>query len=367
MSKSSKRGRPRSILPSYRLHKSSGQAVVTIRGKTHYLGPFGSDDSRRKYGEVLAAASSGVAIDPLAKPSQQSTVGDPGPSVAVLCVAFLDFAESYYVKDGQQTDEVDCYRSLIRVLRQTHGLTSISQFGPNHLRAVRDAMIAADWSRGYINRQINRLRHMVKWAVGRDMVEPSVLERLRAVEPLTAGRSQARETRPRGSVPEASIAAVKAKIRSRKAKALIDLQLATAARPGELLQLTTQMIDQSTDVWTVSLTSHKTQHFGKSRILAFGPKAQAVLSPFLRPDAPDEPLFSIKRNTYEQIVRNACDRAGVPRFVPHELRHTGGTHYHDELGFEAARAMLGHARPDMTAHYSNNLRDKAIAAAAVLG
>lgn len=53
MSKSSKRGRPRSILPSYRLHKASGQAVVTIRGKTHYLGVFGSDDSRRKYGEFL--------------------------------------------------------------------------------------------------------------------------------------------------------------------------------------------------------------------------------------------------------------------------------------------------------------------------
>ena len=207
---------------SYRLHKSSGQAVVTIRGKTYYLGGFGSDESLRKYGEALAASAGGVAINPLAKPSSEN---DPGPSIAVLYVAFLDFAESYYVKDGQQTDEVDCYRSLIRILRKTQGATPVAQFGPNHLRAVRDAMIAADWSRGYINRQINRLRHMVKWAVGRDMVEPAVLERLRAVESLAAGRSEARETRPRGSVPEASITAVKAKIRSLKAKALIELQL----------------------------------------------------------------------------------------------------------------------------------------------
>lgn len=366
MSKPSKRGRPQTLLPSYRLHKSSGQAVVTVGGKTHYLGSFGSEESRRRYGELLAAASSGVAIDPLARP-MKSSPADPGPSIAVLCVAYLDDAESYYVKDGRQTDEVDCYRSLIRVLRTTHGSTPVAQFGPNHPRAVREAMITADWCRGYINRQINRLRHMVQWAVGRDMVEPDVLERLRAVESLSAGRSEARETRPRGIVPESSITAVKAKIRSRTAKAQIDLQLATAARPGELLQLTTRMLDRSNDVWTVTRASHKTQHFGKARILAFGPKSPAILKPFLRPDAPNEPLFAIQRNTYEQIIRGACDRAGVPRFVPHELRHTGGTHYHDELGFEAARAMLGHARPDMTAHYTNHLRDKAASAAAVLG
>lgn len=366
MPKTSKRGRPQTLLPSYRLHKGSGQAVVTIRGKTCYLGPFGSDESRRKYGEALAEASGGVAIDPLAKASKPCSV-DPGPSIAVLCVAFVDYAESYYVKDGKQTDEVGCYESLIRILRKTHGLTPLAEFGPNHLRAVRDAMIESDWSRGYINRQVNRLRHMVKWAVGRDMVNPSVLERLRAVESLSAGRTDARETRARGAVPKATITAVKAEIRSKKAKALIDLQLATAARPGELLQLTTSMIDRSKEVWTVALRNHKTRHFGKARILAFGPKAQAILMPFLRLEAPDELLFAIQRSTYAQIVRRACDRAGVARFVPHELRHTGGTHYHDELGFEAARAMLGHARPDMTAHYSNNLREKAAAAAAVLG
>ena len=33
--------------PSYRLHKPSGKAVVTIDGKDHYLGDYGSAETRR--------------------------------------------------------------------------------------------------------------------------------------------------------------------------------------------------------------------------------------------------------------------------------------------------------------------------------
>jgi hypothetical protein len=33
-------------LPSYRRHKASGQAVVALNGKDHYLGPHGSKVSR---------------------------------------------------------------------------------------------------------------------------------------------------------------------------------------------------------------------------------------------------------------------------------------------------------------------------------
>ena len=40
--------------PSYRLHKPSGQAVVTLSGKDHYLGRFGSPESRDAYDRLLA-------------------------------------------------------------------------------------------------------------------------------------------------------------------------------------------------------------------------------------------------------------------------------------------------------------------------
>jgi hypothetical protein len=45
-------------VPKYRKHRASGQAIVTIAGKDHYLGAYGSETSRHQYdrliGEYLA-------------------------------------------------------------------------------------------------------------------------------------------------------------------------------------------------------------------------------------------------------------------------------------------------------------------------
>lgn len=41
-------------IPSYRLHKPSGQARVIVGGKQIYLGPFGSPESQRRYAQLLA-------------------------------------------------------------------------------------------------------------------------------------------------------------------------------------------------------------------------------------------------------------------------------------------------------------------------
>ncbi len=40
--------------PAYRLQKSRNCAVVTIDGKDHYLGPYGSAESHEKYARLIA-------------------------------------------------------------------------------------------------------------------------------------------------------------------------------------------------------------------------------------------------------------------------------------------------------------------------
>ncbi len=40
--------------PSLRHHRPSGRAVVTLDGKDHYLGKFGSTESRESYHRLLA-------------------------------------------------------------------------------------------------------------------------------------------------------------------------------------------------------------------------------------------------------------------------------------------------------------------------
>ncbi len=44
-----KRGAP----PTYRLYKRTGQAVVTLDGIDHYLGPFGTRESTQKYNRLV--------------------------------------------------------------------------------------------------------------------------------------------------------------------------------------------------------------------------------------------------------------------------------------------------------------------------
>jgi len=41
-------------LPKYRLHRHSGQAVLTLHGKDHYVGAHGRDASRAEYDRVFA-------------------------------------------------------------------------------------------------------------------------------------------------------------------------------------------------------------------------------------------------------------------------------------------------------------------------
>ena len=48
---------PRKSVPSYRLHKPSGQARTIIDGRHVYLGKYNSSESRQRYALLLAEMS----------------------------------------------------------------------------------------------------------------------------------------------------------------------------------------------------------------------------------------------------------------------------------------------------------------------
>ena len=47
----------KSSVPSYRLHKASGQARTIVNGRHIYLGKYGSPESRQQYARILAEAA----------------------------------------------------------------------------------------------------------------------------------------------------------------------------------------------------------------------------------------------------------------------------------------------------------------------
>ncbi len=79
--------------PSYRLQKARGCAVVTIEGKNHYLGRYGSPESREKYGRLIAEWSHRTALSPI---RPLPTVDAADLSVNELILRYLDHAELYY-------------------------------------------------------------------------------------------------------------------------------------------------------------------------------------------------------------------------------------------------------------------------------
>lgn len=374
--------RQKNAVPSYLLHQRSGQARVRIAGREFFLGPFGSEESRIKYGELIARHNSGLPVaDPLAKNSADCRK-DSGPSIAEICLAFWKHAQKHYKKNGKATSEISCFESCIRILRQTYGLTPANEFGPLALKAIRAQMVTGDpnakdkngepcprkpWARKTVNRMVGRIRHVFKFAIANEMISESVLVRLRTVEPLLKGRDHgAKDYKKRHAVDQANIDAVRSRVRP-LVRDLIDLQLATGARSGELLKLTTRMIDRSKETWVASIADHKASHHDQARSIPFGPKARNVLERYLRPESPDEVLLDITRAAYCRSITRACELAKIDRWTPHFLRHTFITLARETCGRDAAQAMAGHSSAATTEEYSWQMIKLASETAAAIG
>jgi hypothetical protein len=193
--------RKRSSLPAYLLHKPTGQARCRIAGKDHYLGPYGSESSRLKYGQLIAQLAGGMPIDPLADSNRGRTTtvdsdADPGPTVGELCLAFLRYAETHYVKHGEPTSQLHVVKGTIRTLNELYGLTPAKDFGPLAMKAVRLAMVGLGWTRGTINSAMGRIRRIFKHAVENELIDAHILQRLQCVAPLLAGRTEAHDNPP---------------------------------------------------------------------------------------------------------------------------------------------------------------------------
>jgi integrase len=263
--------------PKYRRHRPTGQAVVTLSAKDFYLGPYGTRASRAEYdrlvGEWLA--------------NGRRLAASPHSSLTILELirAFWRHAKAYYGTPGGSTSagELGCFKVVLRMLRKTYGHTLAKDFGPLSLAALRESMLALDWSRPYLNAQVKRLRRVFKWGVSQEMVEAMVLEALRSVDGLRAGRTKARETEPVKPVPESDLEATRSHL-SPTVRDMVDLQLLTGMRAGELCAMRGCDIDTSGDVWTYQPTKHKTQHHGHTRTVYLGPKAKEIVRKYLRPD-----------------------------------------------------------------------------------
>ena len=256
---------PRSSpIPSYRLHKPSGQAVVTIRTADRgrrdiYLGVFDSSESRAEYGRLIAELATAPAAAVVSPAGPRSTVDQ-------VVLAYLKHAATHYRSSGgKPTGEVREIKRAVVPLHTLYGHTAAADFGPLALATVRQQMIKADLCRKVINQRVDRLKRLFKWAASQELVPVAVYQALRTLGGLQKGRCEASESAPVKPVDPAHVSATLPFLGAH-VRAMVELQLLTGMRPGEVCALRLADIDATGTVWFFRPRQHKTLHRGKERV-----------------------------------------------------------------------------------------------------
>jgi len=347
--------RPRVSIPKLAENSRGYLYSRDLDGNQVWFGHKSKPEGAQRYAQFLADIQRGRDVGRPTKPAAPSLAR---PRVNEVCLRFMtDYCPRYKTSSGEPSAEIRCFQGVIRILRGLYGNTVADNFGPLALRSVRDVMIEKGWSRKFVNKQVIRLRLIFRVGVSWELVRAEVLAGLDSVPSLAIGETEADDQPERFAVPLADVEAVRVRLRQRN-RDLLDLLMATGARPGELRLLTPSMIDQKGEIWRCELTRHKTAHRGKRRLLLFNATAQEILSRYMKGE-PTQRIFTMRSDTFSAAIREACKRAKVTPFVPHQIRHTVATRLADEADIEQAQQLLGHSTAAMTRHYSRAATKKA--------
>ena len=372
---------PKTNIPNYRLHKATGQAFVELGGRRFYLGKYGSKASKAEYERRLAEyLANGRKLPP--------TTAKTGISCQELVVRFLEWAEGYYVKNGKQTPTFTHCQRAVSLLVEHYGHESVDDFSPLSLVFLQKKLVEKGYARPTVNRYVCVIKQAFKHGVNFGWVEAQTNYALQAVNNLKKGRTTAPEYRDILPVDDVIVEKTLPFLSSVVAD-MVRIQRLIGGRPQDVRNMRSCDIDQSGDVWAYRPFTHKTEHKGKARVVAIGPRAQALLAPYLlkKANAPEEFLFSPRdsvqeqmvekrrnrktlnkkgevqpsqrdrskpnavrkpgeqytKDSYAQAIERACERAGVPHWTPNQLRHTAGTQTTANVSLEAAKEFLGHS------------------------
>jgi integrase len=402
------------FVPSYRRHKPTGQGVVTLNGKDHYLGRYGTVASKAEYDRLISEWLAG---------------GRQLPNAGSMTV--VELCRAYWNAMGKQLTggRADNLKAVIGIVRKAYGMAHVPEFGPKSLKLVREKMRELGWSRVYVNRQVAWIKRMFRWGAEEELVGGDQVHALWSVAGIRRGVDGFRETEPIKPVDVETVEATLPYLPPAMAT-MVRVQLLSGCRPAEICKLDLARLDMSRpDLWTYQPHEHKGAHLGRERFIYFGPQAVELIRPWLRADgkplfspaeseerrcqarrqgrkSPMTPSQSRRKRTkhrarprgdiytttdYRNGIYRACDKAWpLPehlgqrtletgqregrigwwqrltaeekeavrswrrehRWHPNQLRHTRATEVCSKFGLEAAQVFWSHAKADVTQVYA---------------
>jgi integrase len=362
--------RPPATIPALRRHRTKNSAYVRINGKQRTLGKWGDPKTEERYRKLIAHLvheSPAVVVDSSSSPR----------SVAALSECYLRYADRTFRTNGSPSVHLQKITYVLLTLIEAYGDLPLHEFGPRKLAALRLQWEEAELGLSTIKKYIGIILRMFSWAVGQEFAAAEQLVALRAIPPLRVGHTKAKAPKQRSAVNRSALRKSRRRMNT-VVRVLVDVQLLTGCRPGELLRLKWGDIARHLGEWRHAPEEHKTRWAGKTRAIYFGPSASAMLKFVLPPDetfdtVPDDLyVFSPKmaelvrttkrrgngrvgetytQSTYYEAVQWACRQAQVPSWTPYQLRHSAGERITRRYGINGAQAVLGHSSSAMTKRY----------------
>ena len=361
------------------------KARVSLHGKYHYLGKWGSEAARAAYHRLIEQWRQERALADV--PTAARCL------VAELAADYIEHLQRYF---GRGHNRATSIVPVIKRFGLHFGDLWADEFRPRHLEEAREIWIARKCCRGYVNRAAQDIVRCFQWGVTKDKVPAAVWQSLQAVSPIARGRYGLPEapavTAVELDVVDATLPELPAQVAD-----MVRIQLLTGCRPNEIMRMRPGEIDRDGDVWRYRPTLHKNAWRSKPRTVYLGPQAQALLTPYLLRPANQCCFLTgagkpYARGGYRQVIRRAVERinarrvpaAGeqkgspnlgeanaevvlLPHWAPNQLRHAKATELRRMHNLEAARAILGHSSSATTQIYAELNEEPAIDIARKLG
>lgn len=292
------------------------------------------------------------------------------PTVEAMCKDYLDrYARKH--KRSWKADEAYIDRHIVPAL----GSFKAEDVTRRQVIAFVDAI--AEETPVQANRVLGLLRTIYNWSIGRDMLEASPCDRVKAPTPeesrnrvldddeLRALWAALLNVRPAGEPFDAERYSPVSATTSRALR----LQLLTAQRIGEVCGATWAEMDLGRAWWiipgarTKNGKEHRVPLTDDALAVLVDAKADAGDSPFVFPSklhpTDDRPPEPIARGAATYALRRVRERCGLEHFTPHDLRRTAASL------MTSARVprlwvskVLNHSdKADVTAIYDRNQYD----------
>lgn len=336
---------------------------VVLSGQDHYTksewGPaeLPSRECMEEYLALVAAweARGREPMNRALRPTDPQTMG----ALVDAWEAHLRSLKLYEVS-GEESTTWRFLKPTLAGWKESFGAVRTVKFRKGHLMAYRHSQekLVADQKMmpRHANRRLARIRDFIVWAIQQELLPEDLgwtADHLpRVKDSLHRATIEARR-HPKRAVSQAEVDRV-AEACSETYGDMLRVHRMIGCRPGELCAMHAREIEPQDDGWWKwTPTRHKTQHRGIVVYYWIPQEAQEILKKRLKPGRflfeTTNPLAEdrqIGTENYRSEVVSACERAGVPRFTPHEIRHAVATARANDpqVSLAAAGASLGHKR-----------------------